>query len=169
MRCVHLYTQCNNFWKYGICPKRDGEKIKCQDCPSKDYTELRGKVILDHLQGIGHYIYPRFTRLVDLNQSEDKNPADYYRLIMQSELRNMQIISDTIDCVKRGRTPVVMTKYKEHAQKLYDMLQGSADHVFLLQGGKSLKERAAIREQMAAVRADESLVLVAIGQYVGEG
>ena len=120
-------------------------------------------------QGIGHYIYPRFTRLVDLNQSEDKNPADYYRLIMQSELRNMQIVSDAIDCVKRGRTPVVMTKYKEHAQKLYDMLQGSADHVFLLQGGKSLKERAEIREQMAAVRADESLVLVAIGQYVGEG
>ena len=120
-------------------------------------------------QGIGHYIYPRFTRLVDLNQSEDKNPADYYRLIMQSELRNMQIVSDVIDCVKRGRTPVVMTKYKEHAQKLYDMLQGVADHVFLLQGGKSLKERAAIREQMAAVRADESLVLVAIGQYVGEG
>ena len=120
-------------------------------------------------QGIGHYIYPRFTRLVDLNQSEDKNPADYYCLIMQSELRNMQIVSDAIDCVKRGRTPVVMTKYKEHAQKLYDMLQGSADHVFLLQGGKSLKERAAIREQMAAVRAEESLVLVAIGQYVGEG
>ena len=120
-------------------------------------------------QGIGHYIYPRFTRLVDLNQSEDRNPADYYRLIMQSELRNMQIVSDTIDCVKRGRTPVVMTKYKEHAQKLYDMLQGSADHVFLLQGGKSLKERAAIREDMAAVRADESIILVAIGQYVGEG
>ena len=120
-------------------------------------------------QGIGHYIHPRFTRLVDLNQSEDKNPSDYYRLIMQSELRNMQIVSDVIDCVKRGRTPVVMTKYKEHAQKLYDMLQGVADHVFLLQGGKSLKERAAIREQMAAVRADESLVLVAIGQYVGEG
>ena len=120
-------------------------------------------------QGIGHYIYPRFTRLVDLNQSEEKNPADYYRLIMQSELRNMLIVSDAIDCVKRGRTPVVMTKYKEHAQKLYDMLQGSADHVFLLQGGKSLKERAAIREQMAAVRTDESLVLVAIGQYVGEG
>ena len=120
-------------------------------------------------QGIGHYIYPRFTRLVDLNQSEDRNPADYYRLIMQSELRNMQIVSDTIDCVKRGRTPIVMTKYKEHAQKLYDMLQGAADHVFLLQGGKSLKERAAIREQMAAVRADESIILVAIGQYVGEG
>ena len=120
-------------------------------------------------QGIGHYIYPRFTRLVDLNPLEGKNPSDYYRLIMQSELRNMQVVSDTIDCVKRGRTPVIMTKYKEHAQKLYDMLQRAADHVFLLQGGKSLKERSAIREQMAAVRADESIILVAIGQYVGEG
>ena len=120
-------------------------------------------------QGIGHYIYPRFTRLVDLNPSEGKNPSDYYRLIMQSELRNMQIVSDAIDCVKRGRTPVIMTKYKEHAQKLYDMLQGAADYVFLLQGGKSLKERAAIREQMAAVRENESIILVAIGQYVGEG
>ena len=45
------YTQCNYFWKSGICPKRSGVKIKCQDCPSRDYTELRGKVILDHLQG----------------------------------------------------------------------------------------------------------------------
>ena len=52
-------------------------------------------------QGIGHYIYPRFTRLIDLNPSEGKNPSDYYRLIMQSELRNMQVVSDTIDCVKR--------------------------------------------------------------------
>ena len=46
------YTQCNNFWKYGICPKRDGVKIKCQDCSSKDYKELKGRVILQHLQGL---------------------------------------------------------------------------------------------------------------------
>ena len=45
------YTQCNHFWKTGICPKKSGVKIKCQDCPSRAYTELRGKVILDHLQG----------------------------------------------------------------------------------------------------------------------
>ena len=46
------YTQCNNFWKYGICPKREGGKIKCQDCPSKDYKELKGRIILQHLQGL---------------------------------------------------------------------------------------------------------------------
>lgn len=31
------YTQCNNFWKAGICPKERGEKVKCQECPAKDY------------------------------------------------------------------------------------------------------------------------------------
>ena len=26
------FTQCDNFWKYGICPKRNGEKVKCREC-----------------------------------------------------------------------------------------------------------------------------------------
>lgn len=43
------YTQRNNFWRYDICPKREGAKTKCQDCPSKDYKELKGRVILQHL------------------------------------------------------------------------------------------------------------------------
>ena len=120
-------------------------------------------------QGISHYIYPRFTRMVDLSPSEDKHISELYRLIVDSELRNMQIVADAVDCVKKGRTPVVMTKYREHAENLYGLLQGAADHVFLLQGGKSLKARAELREKMAAVSRDESMIMVAIGQYIGEG
>lgn len=45
------YTQCNNFWKYGVCPKTRGERVKCQECPSKDYTELKVSAILEHLKG----------------------------------------------------------------------------------------------------------------------
>ncbi len=45
------YTQCNNFWKAGICPKERGEKVKCQECPAKDYKELKISVILEHLKG----------------------------------------------------------------------------------------------------------------------
>lgn len=105
-------------------------------------------------QGIGHYVYPRFTRMVDLSPSDDKHISELYRLIVDSELRNMQIVADAVDCVKKGRTPVVMTKYREHAENLYGLLQGAADHVFLLQGGKSLKARAELREKMAAVSRD---------------
>ena len=120
-------------------------------------------------QGIGHYVYPRFTRMVDMSPSDDKHISELYRLIVDSELRNMQIVADAVDCVKKGRTPVVMTKYREHAENLYGLLQGAADHVFLLQGGKSLKVRAELREKMAAVGRDESMIMVATGQYIGEG
>ena len=120
-------------------------------------------------QGIGHYVYPRFTRIVDLSPSDNRHISELYRLIVDSELRNMQIVADAVDCVKKGRTPVVMTKYREHAENLYGLLQGAADHVFLLQGGKSLKARAELREKMAAVSRDESMIMVATGQYIGEG
>lgn len=120
-------------------------------------------------QGIGHYVYPRFTRLLDLDSSKDKHISDYFRLIIQSEPRNLQIITDTIDCVHRGRTPIIMTKYREHAEVLYNQLQGAAQHVFLLQGGNSMKARTELREKMLAVNRTESMVVVATGQYIGEG
>ena len=120
-------------------------------------------------QGIEHYVYPRFTRMIDLSSSDDRHISELYRLIVDSELRNMQIVADAVDCVKKGRTPVVMTKYREHAENLYGLLQGAADHVFLLQGGKSMKARAELREKMATVSRDESMIMVATGQYIGEG
>jgi glycosyltransferase involved in cell wall biosynthesis len=49
------------------------------------------------------------------------------------------------------------------------MLQGCAEHIFLLQGGRSTKERDAIRSAMQSVPANESVLLIAIGQYIGEG
>lgn len=46
------YTQCNNFWKTGVCPKKRGYKVKCQDCSAKDYTKLTISIILEHLKGM---------------------------------------------------------------------------------------------------------------------
>lgn len=120
-------------------------------------------------QGIGHYVYPRFTRLVDVEGDGDRHISDYLNLVVKSELRNLQIVADAVDCVKKGRTPLVMTNYREHAQRLYDALQGVADYVFLLQGGNSLKARTELREKMLAVGREETMVVVAIGQYIGEG
>ena len=45
------FTQCDNFWKYGICPKRNGGKVKCRECPNQSYTKLTISTILDHLKG----------------------------------------------------------------------------------------------------------------------
>lgn len=156
---------------YGLTatPKRDdgqGKKVFMLLGPVRHRYTARERAAK---QGINHFVYPRFTSLVDLKPSQDRHITDYYRLVVESEVRNHQIVSDAIECVQKGRTPVVMTKQKEHAAILFEALRSAADHVFLLEGGKSRKDRDEIRRQMAAVGPGESMLVIAIGQYIGEG
>ena len=94
---------------------------------------------------------------------------DAYMLIKDSEVRNEQIVEDVKKCIAHGRTPVVLACYKEHASLLSERLQAYADKLFLLSVDKSKKELQKIREQMEEVSADETMILVATGQMVGEG
>lgn len=50
-------------------------------------------------QNIDHFIYPRFTRVINLGDSkQDINSA--YSLIAKSTIRNEMIISDIKECIK---------------------------------------------------------------------
>ena len=121
-------------------------------------------------QKIGHLVYPRFTRAVVPRGAGQKiHPNDAYEIIRNNEMRDRQIIEDVKSCVLQGRTPVVLTKYKDHAEGLYHHLNDYADHVFLMTGNNSKKEHKAIREQMQKIPDHESLILVATGKLVGEG
>lgn len=119
-------------------------------------------------QGIGHYIYPRFTRLIHPDSAK-MSINEIYQLVRSSDVRNAQIVADVTECIAKGRCPLVLSKFKDHAAHLYEQLQGLSQHIFLLQGGRSSKERDFIRQQMHAVPEDESIILIAIGQYIGEG
>ena len=79
------------------------------------------------------------------------------------------IIDDVITCVARKQTPVILTRFKEHAKFLHDALKEKADHVFLLYGDNSDKENAEIRVKLKQIPENESLILVATGQKIGEG
>ena len=119
-------------------------------------------------QGIGHYFVPRYTRVVDtLDSKDDINKA--YNLISTSKVRNDMIISDVKKSIELNQTPVILTRYKEHAKALHDALKKEADHVFLLYGDNSDKENADIRMRLKQVPRTESLILVATGQKIGEG
>ena len=119
-------------------------------------------------QRIGHYVYPRYTRVVDTDESKgDINGA--YSLISSNAARNDMILDDTRKCVKEGRTPVILTKYKEQAKYLYDHLRKDADYVFLLYGDNSDKENLDVRRSLKEVPVNKSLILVATGQKIGEG
>lgn len=122
-------------------------------------------------QGIAHFVYPRFTRAVvpRWTDGERMHPNEAYEIIRNHDVRDDQIIEDVKACVEAGRTPIVLSRYKDHSEKLYQQLMGYADYVFLLTGNHSKREHRAIREQMQAVRSEESLILVATGSLVGEG
>lgn len=101
-------------------------------------------------QGIGHYVYPRYTRVIGTDESKgDINVA--YSLISMNPARNNMILEDTRVCVKAGRTPVILTRYKEQAKYLYDHLQKDVDYVFLLYGDNSDKENADMRKKLKEV------------------
>ena len=63
----------------------------------------------------------------------------------------------------------ILTRFKEHAKFLHDALKEKADHVFLLYGDNSDKENAEIRVKLKQIPENESLILVATGQKIGEG
>jgi len=119
-------------------------------------------------QGVEHLVYPRFTR-VAYPHSQEMHINDAYMLIKDNEVRNEQIIDDVKKCIDNGRTPLVLTRYKEHASLLSERMRAYADKVFLLSGDKSKKELQEIREKMEKVSQNETMILVATGQMVGEG
>ena len=119
-------------------------------------------------QGIGHYFIPRYTRVVDTIESKnDINKA--YNLISDSKVRNEMIVEDVKNCVNKKQTPVILTRFKNHAKYLYDGLKNMADHVFLLYGDNSDKKNADIRAELKKIPQDETLILIATGQKIGEG
>ena len=121
-------------------------------------------------QGIAHLVYPRFTRAVAPRFSQDKmHPNEAYEIIRNNEDRDELIIRDVKQCVEGGRTPVVLSKYVEHSQRLYQRLINYADKVFLLSGSNSKKEHKEILKQMSQVTPGESMILVATGKLIGEG
>lgn len=122
-------------------------------------------------QGIEHLVYPRFTRVVAKRGIESKkmHPNEAYEILRNNDVRDKQIVSDIRECISEGRTPVVLSKYKDHSEKLYNALKEVADNVFLMTGNNSKKEHKHILELLSKVDEKESLILVATGSLIGEG
>lgn len=121
-------------------------------------------------QNIGHFVYPRFTRTVaphHLSKTPYGNAA--FELIRNNEVRDAQITEEVAACVKNGRTPVVLTKYVDHAERLAERLKQDADRVILLTGKNGTKARHKQVDDLKHVSKSETLILVGTGSLLGEG
>lgn len=117
-------------------------------------------------RAFSHFVFPRFTRM---RLPSANGIQDVYAGVVENETRNELIVSDTLNLIAEGRTPILLTERKEHAVWLASKLEGKAQHTFLLLGSDRQKDK---REKLSALRAvspQESLVVVATGKYIGEG
>ena len=169
---IEVLQEINAKYVYGVTatPKRGDGKEKINEFllgpiryrfTAKDRAEE---------QNINHLVYPRFTRTVTPHHlSKTPYGNDAYELIRNNDVRDEQIIRDVADCVQAGRTPVVLTKYVDHAKKLSERLKTYADRLILLTGANGTKARRAQVEELNKVDDSDSLILVGTGSLLGEG
>ena len=115
-----------------------------------------------------YYLVPRFTNTRCPGEGKP-SITDIYKKLSENELRNNMIASDVVEALKNGRNPIVLTERREHVAMLAERLSCYCKNVIQLVGTASAKERRETLEKLEAIPADDSVVIVATGKYVGEG
>lgn len=92
-----------------------------------------------------------------------------YAALAVDEGRNTLIFDDVLAALEAGRSPILLTERKTHAERLADRLGRFARNVLLLRGGMGTRQRREIMQRLEEVPEAEERVLVATGRYVGKG
>lgn len=169
---IEVLQEINAKYVYGVTatPKRGDGKEKINEFllgPVRYRFTAKDRA---KEQNIAHLVYPRFTRTVKPHRlSETPYGNDAFELIRNNDIRDAQIIRDVADCVQAGRTPVVLTKYVDHAKKLSERLRKYSDRLILLTGSNGTKARRKQVEVLNSIDDEESLILVGTGSLLGEG
>lgn len=119
-----------------------------------------------------HSVFVRptsFRPITEANLDMRLQFQDLYRELSADENRNRIICDDVVQCVKDGRSPLVLTERKEHLHVLEALLKPHLSHIVVLHGGTSAKESRETQEQLVAIPDGEPRVLLATGRYIGEG
>ena len=169
---VEILKEINAKRVYGVsATPRRGDKLE------KISYMLIGDIIFRYTtkdraieQGIPHLVYPRFTStFIKKLSQKDLHPNEAYQALRDDKTRDHLIIEDVKESVKNHRSPLILTRYLEHVDKLADELKEAADNIFVLSGKYSRKENAETLEKLKGIKDDETMILIGTGQYLGEG
>ena len=119
-------------------------------------------------QSFRRYLIPRFTSYRSITDDKQSFPA-LQKSLAADEVRNSLIVDDVRKTLESGRTPIVLTGIKQHVHLLAERLKSYANNVIQLTGTCTAKEKREALQRLQEIPADEPLVIVATGQYVGEG
>jgi superfamily II DNA or RNA helicase len=104
-------------------------------------------------------------------EEKESSIQDLYIEIISSETRNQQIIDDILANYKCGRNCLVLSLRTAHVEKLAQKLRETVPEsdVVELTGGMGTKTTREIFQRIAGTPADKNLILVATGNFIGEG
>ena len=92
-----------------------------------------------------------------------------YTALAADEARNNTIFDDVLNALEAGRSPLVLTARRDHAEHLSERFGRFARNVLFLRGGMGAKQRRSLMQRLEEIPDGEERVLVATGRYIGEG
>ena len=120
-----------------------------------------------------HFVVPRFTSLRTPFGKEEKEASiqDLYAEIIDSEIRNQQIVDDILANYELGRNCIVLSLRTAHVENLACKLRESVpdSDVVTLMGGMGTKATREVFQRIAEIPDERKMILVATGHFIGEG
>ncbi len=147
--------------------RKDGQQpiIFMQCGPIRFSADAKSQI---QKQSFRRYLIPRFTSFRSITDNRQTFTA-LQQCLVSDDLRNSLITGDVRKAIEGGRTAIVLTGIKQHVDILARILKPYVKHVIRLTGAGSAKEKRDTLQLLQAVPASEPMVIVATGQYVGEG
>lgn len=119
-------------------------------------------------QSFRRLLIPRFTSLRNLN-ANGNNYAQILDALTENVSRNKLILNDVASNLAEGRPPIILTARTAHVDLLTEQCRKICPNVIRLVGNDSAKAKREVMEKLSLVPAEDPLVVVATGKYVGEG
>ncbi len=108
-------------------------------------------------------------RMTNFRCAQEDDFSGIMNRLSENENRNAMIISDTKKLLSEGKSILLLTLRREHAEYLAEELKDSADNVILLMGSEKQEELDEKFALLNEVKDEEKLLIISTGQYAGEG
>ena len=162
--------EVNARYVYGLTAtpiRKDGHQpIIFMQCGEIRYTS--DPKVQQAQQSFRRLLIPRFTSHRNLN-ADGSNYAQILEELTENESRNKLILDDVAANLAEGRTPIILTARTAHVDILTKQCRKICPNVIRLVGKDSAKAKREVMSRLNDIPANEPLIVVATGKYVGEG
>jgi superfamily II DNA or RNA helicase len=103
--------------------------------------------------------------------SDDEDPSiqEIFRCLVRDDTRNELIRTDVCQALTEGRRCLILSHWKEHCELIASGLRERGKTPLVLSGTLGKKTRSAMLASLQNTPSDKELIIVATGQYLGEG